>query len=645
MKKCIPNQNGLPMTAPEANLKLAQGFDARDEATWRKAIEKVLKGADFKKRLVSKTADGINLQPLYMQARDAHPLADATATGRAGRAWAITQRVDHPDPETANQLALADLENGAASLVLIADDGFDARGFGLPAPDAGGLDALLANISLDMVTLRLGPSFSGTRRARAVADFAERRGYKPDHLSVDLALAPIAQLAATGTLANDWPATADDLAETIRDLAARGFKGPFVAADVRPVSEAGGSEAQELAVALASGVTYLRTLRGRGIDAANAARHVSFTLTIDAGQFEGIAKLRALRKLWARVLDASGLPLAPAHIHAETAWRMLTKRDAGVNMLRATLATFVAGIAGADSLTVLPHTQAHGLPDAFARRVARNTQAILIEESNLWRVADPAAGAGSTEALTQAFCDEAWRLFQEIENAGGIVDALAAGWLQETIGDVAARRQGRIAKRAEPITGTSEFPLLDETPVKVLEPLKGRGRPVPLDGPGLTVQGLGSARLAEPFETLRDAADAHAEATGKRAAVFLANLGPIAEHTVRSTWVKNLFAAGGIDVVTNDGFTETAAVGNAFAQSGAKVACLCSSDADYDILGEAAAQALKTAGATHVLLAGKPGDQEKELRAAGVDEFLYAGIDVLAELKALQGKLGIGEGA
>ena len=630
------------MTTSQTDVALAQGFDARDEAQWRAAIEKVLKGADFEKRLVSKTADGIRLQPLYMQARDAELLAADTATARAGRPWTIAQRVDHPDHATANRLALSDLEGGAGSLVLVADDGFDARGFGLPAFDDEALDTLLADVALDMITLRLGPSFTGTARARAIADFAERRGFKPDQLSVHFALAPIAQLPATGTLAQDWPATADDLAATVRDLATYGFKGPFIAADARPVSEAGGSEAQELAFAIASAVAYLRTLTDRGLAGDEAARQISFTLAIDAGQFEGIAKLRALRKLWARVLEASGLPLAPAHIHAETAWRMLTRRDAGVNMLRATLATFVAGIAGADSLTVLPHTQAHGLPDSFARRVARNTQAVLIEESNLWRVADPAAGAGATEALTAALCDEAWRIFQEIERAGGIIDSLAAGQLQEAIGDVAARRQGAIEKRAQPITGTSEFPLLDEAPVKVLEPLDGSGRPHPLDAPGLTVQGLYSARLAEPFEALRDAADEHAGKSGKRPAVFLANLGPIAEHTVRATWIKNLLAAGGIDVVTNDGFTESGALGAAFAQSGATVACLCSNDANYQTLGEAAAMALRTAGATHVLLAGKPGDHEKELRATGVDEFLFAGVDVLAELKALHGKLGIG---
>ena len=632
------------MTKPQTDLPLAAGFDARNEAAWRAAIDKVLKGADFEKRLVSETADGIKLQPLYEQAADAVVLAGDTVTARAGRRWAIAQRVDDPDPAAANRLALADLEGGADTLALTAADGFDARGFGLPAFDDPILDRLFADIGLDMITVRLGPSFSGAARAQALCDLYARRGLEPASAQIHFALAPLAQLSATGTLAAEWAEEADQLAATIRDLSARGFQGPFVAADARPVSEAGGSEAQELAFAIACAVAYLRALSERGLAAADAARAISFTLAIDAGQFEGIAKLRALRKLWARVLDASGLPITPVHVHAESAWRMLTKRDAGVNMLRATLATFVAGIAGADSLTVLPHTLAHGLPDAVARRLGRNAQNVLIEESNLWRVADPAAGAGATEALTASLCDEAWRLFQEIEGHGGLVDALAAGFLQERVADVADIRQKRFARRAQEITGTSAFPLLDEAPVKVLAPLAcGSARPTPLEAPAVTVKALGSTRLAEPFEALRDAADAHAAATAKRAAVFLANLGPIAEHTVHATWTRNLLAAGGIDAIATDGFTDTGAVGAAFARSGATIACICSNDANYETLGEAAAQALKSAGATHVLLAGKPGEHEKELRAAGVDEFLYAGIDVVAELAALQAKLGIGQ--
>lgn len=620
------------MTAPDSNLPLSQGFDGRDEAAWRAAIERVLKGGDFARRLVSKTADGIALQPLYMQGADKAPVTAA----RAGKPWRLAQRVDHPDPAVANTLALEDLENGADTLALVFGASPTSRGFGLEADTADALAEVLDSVALDMIALRLDAGESGQQCATAVAELVTRRGLAPGDLDIDFGLAPLAQLMATGQRMITWPETAAKLKATVEGLSGKGFAGPFIGCDVRPVSEAGGSEAQELAVALASAVEYLRGLEAAGMGLDAAADTLSFTLAIDAGQFEGVAKLRALRKLWARIRQASGLAQKPVRIHAETAWRMATKRDAGVNMLRATMATFTAGIGGADSLTVLPHSIAHGLPDAFARRIARNTQSVLLEESNLWRVADPSAGAGAIEALTDELCEAAWTLFQEIEREGGLVASLTDGAIQQRIAAVAADRARRLATRREPITGTSEFPQLDEPATSVLdvEPTER----MHVQGGALVVPPLPSMRLAEPYEALRDAADAHAEKTGSRATVFLANLGPIAEHTARAMWITNLLAAGGIDVATNDGFANSAEVGAAFSASGATVACICSNDANYESLGEATAALLKTAGASHVLLAGQPSEA---LAKAGVDTFLHVGIDVLAALGDLHDRLGV----
>lgn len=624
--------NEPTMTAPDSNLPLSQGFDGRDEAAWRTAIERVLKGGDFAKRLVSKTADGIALQPLYMQAPGKAPVSSA----RAGQPWRLAQRVDHPDAATANTLALEDLENGADTLTLVFAASPTSRGFGLEAETADGLAQVLENVALDMIAVRLEAGESGQQCATAIADLVADRDLAPSDLDIDFGLAPLAQLMATGQRMITWPETTGKLMGTIAGLAEKGFAGPFVACDVRPVNEAGGSEAQELAVALASAVEYLRGLEAAGMSVEAAADALSFTLAVDAGQFEGVAKLRALRKLWARIRQASGLADKPVRIHAETAWRMATKRDAGVNMLRATMATFTAGIGGADSLTVLPHSSAHGLPDAFARRIARNTQSVLLEESNLWRVADPTAGAGAIEALTDELCQAAWTLFQEIEREGGLVASLTAGAIQQRVAAVAADRARRLATRREPITGTSEFPQLDEPATGVLDVAPAERMHVL--GGALVVPPLPSVRLAEPYEALRDAADAHAEKTGARATVFLANLGPIAEHTARAMWITNLLAAGGIDVATNDGFANSAEAGAAFTASGATVACICSNDTNYESLGEATASLLKTAGASHVLLAGQPSDA---LASAGVDTFLHVGIDVLAALGDLHDRLGV----
>ena len=499
----------------DTDLLLAEGFDGRNEQQWRAAIEKVLKGGDFEKRLVSKTADGISLQPLYMQAS----AGSAVTPARGARPWEITQRVDHQDPSVANKLALEDLEGGANSLVLVFEDIKSARGFGLPTGNREMLAATLKDVALDMISLRLEAGASGKQAAQDLAAITSDRGLPAETLNVHFALAPIASLMSEGGLAGDWASTASELAATISQLSTAGFKGPFISCDARPVSEAGGSEAQELAVAIASAVEYLRAQEANGIALDAAAKAISFTMPIDAGQFEGTAKLRALRKLWSRIQDATGLTPHPAHIHAETAWRMVTKRDAAVNMLRSTLATFTAGIAGADSLTVLPHSIALGLPDAFARRVARNTQNVLIEEANLWRIVDPSAGAGGIEALTDELCQSAWALFQEIEREGGIVESLKAGHIQSRIADTAADRGKRLASRREAITGTSEFPLLsEETTSSIFDVTASTGRQP--ESLAFTIEPLPSMRSAEPFEALRDASDAHAAKSGQRASGF-----------------------------------------------------------------------------------------------------------------------------
>ena len=248
-----------------------------------------------------------------------------------------------------------------------------------------------------------------------------------------------------------------------------GFKGPFAVADGRVIHDAGGSEVQELAFVLAAGVAYLRAIESAGIALEDAQGMVYARLAADADQFLTMAKFRALRLLWARVEQACGLTPKPLFIAADTAWRMLTQRDPYVNMLRATMATFSAGLGGANAITVLPHTLALGLPDPFARRAARNTQLVLLEESNLAKVADPAAGSGGIETLTQQLCEAAWSLFQEIEKAGGMFAALEQNLIQRKVAATRAAREANIAKRRDVLTGASEFPNLHEAEVAVLD--------------------------------------------------------------------------------------------------------------------------------------------------------------------------------
>jgi methylmalonyl-CoA mutase len=305
-------------------------------------------------------------------------------------------------------------------------------------------------------------------------------------------------------------------------------------------------------------------------------------------------------------------------------------------MLRTTIAIAAAGIGGADSVTALPHTMALGLPDAFARRVARNAQLVLLEEASLAKVADPAAGSGAIEALTDQITHAAWALLQEIERAGGAAAATEQGLVQDRVAASRKAREAAIAKRLDPLTGTSEYPDIIEAPLKVLEvkPVEVRALNATTTFPALTPM-----RLAEPYEALRDRSDAILKKTGAPPRVFLATLGKVSDFTARAMFAKNFYEAGGIEAVTNDGFMSRDEMIAAFKASGAKLACLCSSDKLYETEAADAAKALTAAGAT-VHLAGRPGALEAALEAAGVKTFIYVGCDVLATLRTTHDSLG-----
>jgi methylmalonyl-CoA mutase len=302
-------------------------------------------------------------------------------------------------------------------------------------------------------------------------------------------------------------------------------------------------------------------------------------------------------------------------------------------MLRATMATFSAGLGGANAITVLPHTLPLGLPDPFARRVARNTQLVLLEESNLAKVSDPAAGTGGIETLTQQLCEAAWALFQEIEKAGGVFAALEQNLIQRKVAATRAVREQDVAKRKEVLTGATEFPNLHEAEVAVLT-----AKPVVLAPYGeakFKFDPLAPMRLAAPFEALRDRSDQIRRDRGARPKIFLANLGTPADSTARATFAKSFFETGGIEAIDTEGFTDAEALAAAFTASGAALACLCSSDNVYAAQAAAAARALQAAGARHIYLAGRPGGQEAALRAAGVNDFVFAGGDALTVLQSV----------
>ena len=620
------------MTDTPDQLTLAAEFPPATEAQWRKLVEAALKGATFDKRLVSQTYDGLRIEPLYARATNAKP-----AAGRPAAPWQVLVRVDHPDPAAANTEALHELENGAAGLKLVFAGSIGACGYGLDGAPAS-LARVLDGVYLDAgIPIEMELS-SQTREAPAqLAKLIKARGIDPKTTGIRAGFDPLGLMAARGASPAPWSKIVPLFTGFIGDLAAQGFKGPFAAADARVVHAAGGSEAQELAFALGNALAYLRALEGAGIALADARRMIFFRLAADADQFLTIAKFRALRKLWARVEEACGLKPERAFVSAETAWRMMTRRDPHVNMLRTTIAVAAAGIGGADAVTVLPFTQALGLPDRFARRVARNTQLILLEESNLARVADPAAGSGGIEDLTGKLCQAAWALLQEIEAAGGAAAAIERGLIQQKVAATRAAREAALARRKDALTGTSDYPNLAELPPTVLDVPQVE---VPALPAAIEFPALPSLRLAEPYEQLRARSDEILARTGARPKVFLANLGTLSDFTTRAMFAKNFYEAGGIAAASNDGFAGHDEMVAAFKKSGARLACLCSSDETYAREAVRAAKALAAAGA-EVHLAGRPGELESNLRQAGVKTFIFVGCDVLATLRATHDILGV----
>lgn len=608
----------------------AGAFPAASREDWLALVASALKGRPFD-TLVSQTHDGVPLGPIYERAAASRPVVARVPA----QPWRIVQRLDHPDPAAANAQALHDLENGATDLQLVFSGGVNARGYGLSSE---GLSRTLEGVHLDAgIALELDLPAAGARALEALLAAIERHKVAPSATAIRFGLDPIGAMAGGGAAKRRWREVAEELASGAATLAQRGFAGPFVAADARLVHAAGGSNIQELAFALAAAVTYLRALEEAGMSIEMARGAISFRLIADAEQMLTIAKLRALRKLWARVEQACGLDPRPAFVSVETAWRMMTRRDPHVNMLRTTLAAFSAAVGGADAITVLPFTAALGLPDHAARRIARNTQLLLAEESSLFKVADPAAGSGAVETLTRQFCEAAWAQFQGLEQAGGVVAALEEGSFQAQVAAVKAARQRAVAHRRDPLTGTTEFPHLDETLPAVLDVASS---PPPLSG-AAGIEALRPMRLAEPFEALRDASDRMLAATGRRPRIFLAALGAPDDFTARVDFARGLFEAGGIAAVLSGRQDDLESLVAAFKASQTTLACLCGSDAAYERAGTNAARALAQAGAAHIYLAGKPREQAA-LTEAGVEQFIHAGCDALATLRAAHDSLRAG---
>jgi methylmalonyl-CoA mutase len=595
--------------AASSEPELAGAFPAASRAQWRELMAGVLRRpgepGDPEAALRTELLDGVEVEALYTAADGADrppsgapgspPYVRGAVPARTG--WDVRALHADPDPARTNAAALADLGSGATSLWLRVGEG------GMAVED---LSAALDGVHLDLAPIALDAG-ERTRAAAAalLALAAERRGAGGE-LSGSLGADPIGTRARTGA-----PAEPDLLAELVE----AGRTAPrlrIATVDGTVYHDGGASDVQELAMATAVGVAYLRALTGSGRSVDEALAAIEFRLAVTDDQFAAIAKLRAARRLWSRVAELSGASAGRRgqRQHAVTSAAMLTRRDPWVNLLRTTIAGFAAAVGGADAITVLPFDHAIGRPDEFARRLARNTQTILHDESALGRVLDPAGGAWYVESLTSALAERAWDAFTAIERAGGALAYLDSGALADDLAGTRVRRDAQIADRTRPITGVSEFAFLEEQPVT-----RPAGPAVPASGP------VAAHRYAEPFEALRD----RAEAAPTRPAVFLAAPGPAAVHTARAGFAANLFAAGGIRSVIGTGDPDQIAA--AFRTAGTPLACLCSSDRLCAETGAELVRSLKAAGATEVWLAGA-------VEVEGVDRTIFTGCDALAALHA-----------
>ncbi len=647
-------------------LQLAAEFPTPQRSDWDALVAKVLKGAPFR-RLVHTGDDGIEIQPLST-ADDVATMADES--GFPGSApftrgsspaplphgqWEIRSTVSLADPAAANAMALDELFNGASGLTIRFDRAF-RRGDG-PASDSfardgavdgvcmhtiDALDRALAEVYLDVAPVTLQPGASFTQGAAWMREIWIRRGVGGAEVLGCLGADPIATLVAEGVLANGIDRSLVELGHLAATTAASTPRVRTAMVDVGPFVEAGASIVGQLALALSTGVTYLRSMEAAGLDIDTAASQIEFTLVLDAEFFEGIAAVRSFRRTWAAVLAASGAPDAGRHtrITVRTAARMMTQRDPWVNLLRVTSACFAAAVGGAQAVIALPFDIECGVPEGLGLRMARTTQLLLAEESHVAEIVDPAGGSWSIEALTQSYAEEAWSNFAALDGHGGVVAGLLDGSIAAGIAENWERRRRAAATRKAPICGVSEFPFLDEAPVVRHAPDVDGARSAAMTegapaqhvrGAATVIEPLPTHRASAEFEALRDASDAYLAVNGTRPTVFLVTLGPVAEHTARATWAKNFYESGGI----------ATAVGESFEASGAAIACLCSSDAEYAEHSAGTATALKTAGALEVHLAGNPGDRRDADTAAGVDVFIHVGVDVIDILAHTQSILGV----
>jgi methylmalonyl-CoA mutase len=456
-------------------LNFAGDFPDASLENWQSAALKALRGGALAD-LGAELYEQVPAAPLYTRDTGAEA---ARLSGRVGAApfirgarnlaktqgWAVIQFVDHADVAEAGRQLRDDFANGARAFWVQFLGSIAYGGGSLGARKVEALETVFASVALEEIELYVSGGFDAIAAAAMLAALIERRGAQPARIKGSAGLDPFTHVAATGAIPAERPRILGDAVDAATYLREKNYGlTPFLVSG-RAWHQAGGSSREELGFALAAGVTYFRALIDAGWPLEDAAKAIRFSLTADADIFITIAKFRAMRALWSRITEASGLAATPPALIAEMSFRMVTERDPHVNLLRATAAAFGAAIGGAEAILLIPFNTRSGTPDAFARRLARNTQLILSEEAQLGRVADEAGGSWYVESLTHLLAAAAWDEFRAVEAAGGMLAALEQGLIARKLTDVRMRRHANLARNRDKITGVSSYPDICEQPV------------------------------------------------------------------------------------------------------------------------------------------------------------------------------------
>ncbi len=675
------------------DMMLAGDFPAVSFEDWEKAALKALKGEPLS-ALETELYEGIAARPLYTRREGAEAAARSGTAGAApfirgapatavSQPWTIIQLLDHLDLKEANRQLKEDVANGVGAVWLQLGGNIPYGGAYIGARTLGGFERVFDGVALESLAVHISGGSDAVAGAALMTALWEKSGIAHSRLTGSAGFDPLSLIAASGFIPAERDRALSDALDAASYFRSSGYAlRPFVASG-RAWHQAGGSSREELAYTLSAAVAYWRAMTEAHWPVDDAASAIQFVLTADADLFGTIAKFRAMRALWARATEAAGVVPQAAPVIAEMSFRMITERDPHVNILRGTAATFGAAVGGAEAILVIPFNTRHGTPDAFSRHLARNTQLILQEESHLGRVADAAGGSWYVESLTHQLAEAAWDEFRRIEAAGGLMAALETGCIARSLADVAMRRAASLNRNRDKITGVTTFPNLAEEPVfsrpEDLEidlgaldgegvvpvlPLAGSGERfaamVAAAANGARLKGLEracetllersdllpetSTRAAEPYEALRAASDRALARVRARPPVFLANLGALAEYNARASWAQNFFAAGGIEVFDEGGYTDADSVARSFQRSPAPVACICASPATLRVL-PGVPGALRRAGAVAVYLVADA-DALKDLPEddkRAVDRIIYEGCNMLTILEELHHMMRVKE--